>query len=81
MLIRKKKEETVVSLSDFGEILLYLVFFNVIINVVLYIAGQQPESFDIFQYLIEKQLPNAWYMILLYGILIQLTITFRRTKK
>lgn len=81
LVINYKKDKSSIMLSDFGELLLFLVFFNVIINVILFIIGSQPEDFDMFTYLIVEQLPNAWYAILLYGILVQLSIFFQNYKE
>ena len=77
LVLNWKKQKETITLSDIGELLLFLMFFNVIINVILYIIGSQPEDFDIFTYLIVDTLPNVWYAILIYGILMQLSIFFQ----
>lgn len=77
-VISKRKQKESISLITFGEILVYLTIFGAIINIVLYLIGDQPSDFSIFEYLIEDTLPLVWYMLLLYGILIQLSIMLGR---
>lgn len=67
---KAKSKGSAGTLLDFGDLILFLVFFTVIIQIVLYLVGEVPEDFNIFNYLIEDMLPITWYIILLYGILI-----------
>lgn len=80
-MIPKIQEKANLIFMLMGELLVYVVIFVAIINIILYLAGEQGSDFSIFEYLIEDTLPNVWYMILLYGILIEFTILLgRRTK-
>ena len=67
-----KKIKSSITLLEIGDFLLFLVFFVVIIQIVLYITGDVPDDFSIFNYLIEDMLPITWYTILLFGIMINL---------
>jgi len=71
---RQRFEGTLLEMGDF---ILFLVFFAVIIQIVLYMIGDVPSDFSIFDYLIEEALPITWYTILMYGILINLYLFMR----
>jgi len=75
IILKYRKNESF-DLSSFGKLLLFLTIFNVIINIILYLLDMQPDGFSIFDYLVGDMLPITWYVILLYGILIQLSIFF-----
>lgn len=77
-IISKRKDKESISLINFGEILVYLTIFSAIINIVLYLTGSQPDDFSIVTYLLEDTLPLVWYMILVYGILIEFTLLVSR---
>jgi len=64
-------------MMEFGDFMLFLIFFSVIINIVMYIVGNVPDDFSIFDYLILEALPLTWYFILMYGILINLYLFVR----
>ena len=76
----KPKKTTSALLIEMGDFMLFLVFFVVIVNIVSYIVGNVPDDFSIFDYLIEEALPLTWYTLLMYGILINLFLLFRRVK-
>ena len=78
LVIRKSKSPLLIL--DIGHIMLFLIYFGVLINVVLFILGEQPSSFSIFDYLVNDMLPVTIYMILMYGILAQIGIAYRRIK-
>jgi len=75
-IILKYRRHESFDLSSFGKLLVFLTIFDVIINIILYLLNQQADGFSIFDYLINDMLPLTWYVILLYGILIQLSIFF-----
>lgn len=77
-IVRKYKEKATIMFEQAGDLLLLLVFLAVMINLVLYMIGDQPSGFSIFTYLVEEMLPITWYTILVYGILVQLQIMLSR---
>lgn len=80
-VFEKFKAKETVLLGDIGFILLFLIFFNTIINIVLYLASQQPEGFSIFTYLIEDTLPVVLYALTIYGILHNLQVLLSRGQR
>lgn len=76
-MYEKQKLKSQQMLIELGDFILFLVFFVVIINIVLYLVGDVPSDFSIFDYLILEALPLTWYMILLYGILVNLYMFMR----
>lgn len=79
-LLVKVKQKVAVSLRDIGDLLLFLIFMAVLINLILYMIGDQPSTFSIFTYLVEDMLPLTWYTMLAYGILVQLQILLSRRR-
>lgn len=73
---RYRKEKESITLMDFGDLYLFLIFFTVIVAIVYYVLGTQPSGFSIFDFLINDMLPIGWYSILLYGILAHMTMMF-----
>jgi hypothetical protein len=80
-LIVKHRQHESISLSELGDVLVLLVFIGCIINVVYYLIGAQPSGFDIFVYLIDVTLPTVWYILLIYGILVNLVILLGRSAR
>ena len=74
------KQKAVMVLQDFADLLLYLMFMTGIIGIIYYLIGQQPEGFSIFDFLIEEMIPITWYVLLLYGILVNLQIMVLESK-
>ena len=74
-----KETNKFVSFMQIGDLLLFMVFLTVIIELVLYIIGEQPSGFSVFTFLIEDMLPLTWYTILLYGTLVNLSLLVKRT--
>lgn len=73
---KTKKTDSSRTILEFGDFLLFMVFFVVIMQIVMYLTGDVPDDFSIFNYLIEDMLPITWYVILMYGILINLFLFF-----
>jgi phosphatidylglycerophosphate synthase len=80
-LMAKHKQHESISLTEFGDVLVLLVFVVAIIQVVFYLIGNQPSGFDIFTYLVTDTLPTVWYILMIYGILVNLAILFGRSGK
>lgn len=74
-LYKKRKETDVII--QLGELLLFIVFLTVIIESILYIVGDQPDSFSFFDFLIVEMLPITWYTILFYGILVNIVLLMK----
>ena len=72
------KEKAMLVLQDLADLMLYLMFMTGIIGIIYYLIGQQPDGFSIFDFLIEEMIPNTWYILLLYGILVNLQILLGR---
>jgi len=81
MRVISKTQEKLKSLTDLGEVLVYMTITVVVVNIVLYLIGKTPSDFSIFEYLIEDMLPITWYVILMYGILIQFAILYSKTRR
>lgn len=77
-MIPKIKEKAYMIFMMIGELLIYLTIFVGVLNIVIFLIGEQPPDFSLFEYLIEDTLPNVWYMMLLYGILTEFTILLGR---
>jgi hypothetical protein len=78
-LMTKHKQHESISLTELGDVLVLLVFLTCIIDVVYYLIGSQPSGFDIFVYLIDDTLPLVWYILMIYGILVNLAILLGRS--
>ena len=72
------KQRDTSTIQDFGLLMVYLVIFTVIVTTVSYLLGEQPDSFSLFEFLVEDMLPVTWTAILLYGILVNLNTLVRR---
>jgi len=81
LLARYKEQDTGITMRTVGQLLVFMVLMASIIGIILYIVGEQPDSFSIFEFLIEDMLPLAWYTILLYGVVYQLSNLNRQMKR
>ena len=72
------KQRDTSTIQDFGLLLIFLTIFAVIVTTVSYLLGDQPDSFSLFEYLVEDMLPVTWMVIILYGILVNLNTLVRR---
>lgn len=79
-IISRYKTKQSFSARNFGQLILFVLFFSVIINLILYMVGDQPSSFSVFEFLVLDMLPITWYTIILYGILVSVE-QFTRTRK
>jgi len=77
-IIAKRKQKETISLITLGELIVYLTIFTAIFNIILYLTGTQPSDFSIDQFLLEEMLPTTWYVILIYGILVEFTVLISR---
>lgn len=78
MYKRYKEKESFASITEIGDLLLMLIFISVMIELMLYITGSQPDTFSLFTFLIEDMLPTTWYTMLLYGALVNITLLVKK---
>ena len=75
-----KSKSSSFMILEIGDVLLFIVFFYIIIQILYYMTGNVPDDFSIFNYVIDEALSITWYTILIYGILTNFYIFTSRDK-
>lgn len=77
-ILSKYRQRETTLIDDFGNLLFLIVILTVIVQVILYMVGEQPDSFSIFNFMINDMLPPTIYIILTWGVLVCLRILLEK---
>ena len=72
-IVKDMMKKRFISILTVGDILMFIIFLTVTIELITYIIGEQPSGFSIFDFLVIEMLPLTWYVMLLYGTLVNIS--------